>query len=200
MPKVQNSSELLLKAAVAQSMPQKYYRNYFVVVKQDVCADNNVEWMTGMWGAKSCPRCCSSPTTCTRLAGQMLTSWGWSTRFATLTIVQSPHDYNLTIVQSPHDYNRHNLCKLINQVRHISTLTIVQSHQHYNRHNNSIFVIRIIIFTLCAGGSSPRRLHVSGGDQPPLPRLLSSSSSSLFITLSKQLAVSSLSWCFLSKS
>ena len=37
---------------------------------------------TDMSAARSCPRCCSSPTTCTRLAGPTLTWWGSSTRLA----------------------------------------------------------------------------------------------------------------------
>ena len=49
----------------------------------------------GMLEARSCPRCCSSPMTCTRLAGRMLTSWDWSTRLPTVMIVvyKSHHHY-----------------------------------------------------------------------------------------------------------
>ena len=56
----------------------------------------------GMLEARSCPRCCSSPMTCTRLAGRMLTSWDWSTRLPTVMIVvyKSHHRYR-------HLYNCH---------------------------------------------------------------------------------------------
>ena len=51
-------------------------------------------WMPGMLGAKSCPRCCSSLTTCTKPAGRMLTSWGWSTRFFIILIIHFIHCSN----------------------------------------------------------------------------------------------------------